>query len=200
VFIHIAEKSNLIIALDRWSMTKAVATISERAAAFDQIKLFVNQSNITLLDEGQPVWLKNLLKAYGVPVNSLVIEINHNDALLNQQSIKDLCQTLNADGVQFCLSRYSPRNDEPDLLGSLPISYVKLANRLTANLGSQNARDQIKLLADNAHRRGVEVIGHCVEDAQSAAALWMSVIDYIQGNLVHSADSSLEFGFDQSVL
>lgn len=199
-FIHIAEKSNLIIALDRWSMTKAVSTISERAAAGDLMKLFVNQSNITLLDEGQPVWLKNLLKAYGVPVNSLVIEINHNDALLNQQSIKDLCQTLNADGVQFCLSRYSPRNDEPDLLGSLPISYVKLANRLTANLGNQDARDQIKLLADNAHRRGVEVIGHCVEDAQSAAALWMSGIDYIQGNLVHSADSSLEFGFDQSVL
>lgn len=199
-FIHIAEKSNLIIALDRWSMTRAVATISERAAAGDQIKLFVNQSNITLLDEGQPVWLKNLLKAYGVPENSLVIEINHNDALLNQQSIKDLCQTLSADGVQFCLSRYNPRNDEPDLLGSLPISYVKLANRLTAELGNQDARDQVKLLADNAHRRGVEVIGHCVEDAQSAAALWMSGIDFIQGNLVHSADSSLEFGFDQSVL
>ncbi|WP_297800860.1 EAL domain-containing protein [Arenimonas sp. GDDSR-1] len=199
-FIHIAEKSNLIIALDRWSMTKAVATISERAAAGDQIKLFVNQSNITLLDESQPVWLRNLLKAYGIPENSLVIEINHNDALLNQQSIKDLCQGLSADGVQFCLSRYNPRNDEPDLLGSLPISYVKLANRLTAELGNQDARDQVKALADNAHRRGVEVIGHCVEDAQSAAALWMSGIDFIQGNLVHSADSSLEFGFDQSVL
>jgi EAL domain-containing protein (putative c-di-GMP-specific phosphodiesterase class I)/PleD family two-component response regulator len=199
-FIHIAEKSNLIITLDRWSMTKAVATISERVAAGDQIKLFVNQSNITLLDEGQMTWLKNLLKAYGVPENSLVIEINHNDALLNQQSIKDLCQTLSGDGVQFCLSRYNPRNDEPDLLGSLPISYVKLANRLTAELGNQSARDQVKALADNAHRRGVEVIGHCVEDAQSAAALWMSGIDFIQGNLVHSADSSLEFGFDQSVL
>jgi EAL domain-containing protein (putative c-di-GMP-specific phosphodiesterase class I) len=102
--------------------------------------------------------------------------------------------------VQFCLSRYSPRNDEPDLLSSLPISYVKLANRLTHELGKQEARDQVKAIADNAHRRGVEVIGHCVEDAQSAAALWMSGIDYIQGNLVHSADSSLEFGFDQSVL
>lgn len=199
-FIHIAEKSNLIIALDRWSMTKAVSTISERAAAGDQIKLFVNQSNITLLDESQPVWLKNLLKAYGVPVNSLVIEINHNDAMLNQQSIKDLCQSLGSEGVQFCLSRYNPRNDEPDLIGSLPISYVKLANRLTNELGNQDARDQVKALADNAHRRGVEVIGHCVEDAQSAAALWMSGIDFIQGNLVHSADSSLEFGFDQSVL
>jgi EAL domain-containing protein (putative c-di-GMP-specific phosphodiesterase class I)/PleD family two-component response regulator len=199
-FIHIAEKSNLIIALDRWSLTHAVATISERMTAGDQIKLFVNQSNITLLDEGQMTWLKNLLKAYGIPKYSLVIEISHTDAMLNLQSIKDLCQNLDADGVQFCLSRYNPRKDEPDLLGSLPISYVKLANRLTAELGNQNARDQIKLLADNAHRHGVEVIGHCVEDAQSAAMLWMSGIDYIQGNLVHSADSSLEFGFDQSTL
>ena len=181
-------------------MTKAVASISERVAAGDQIKLFVNQSKITLLDEGQMTWLKNLLKAYGVPENSLVIEISHTDAMLNLQSIKELCQNLDADGVQFCLTRYNPRKDEPDLLGSLLISYVKLANRLTAELGNKDARDQIKLLADNAHRQGVEVIGHCVEDAQSAAMLWMSGIYYIQGNLVHSAESSLEFGFDHSTL
>ncbi|MFM1782456.1 MAG: hypothetical protein RIS14_209 [Pseudomonadota bacterium] len=199
-FIHIAEKSNLIIALDRWSLTHAVVTISERMAAGDQIKLFVNQSSITLLDEDQMTWLKDLLKAYVVPKNSLVIEISHTDALLNLQSIKELCQNLDADSVQFCLSRYNPRKDEPDLLDNLPISYVKLANRLTAELGNSDARDQIKLLSDNAHRHGVEVIGHCVEDAQSAAVLWMSGIDYIQGNLVHSAGSGLEFGFDQSTL
>ncbi len=199
-FIPIAERSDLIVAVDRWSIARAVATLAERQAGGDPIKLFVNQSSITLLDEGQPAWLKNLLKAHSIPQNSLVIEINHNDALLNQHSIRDFCQGLIYDGVQFCLSRYNPRNDDADLLESLPISYVKLADRLTSDLARQEVRDQIKMLAENAHRRGVEVIGHCVEDAQSAATLWMSGIDFIQGNLVHSASASLEFGFDQSVL
>lgn len=199
-FIHIAEKSNLIIKIDRWSLTHAVSTISERAVAGEEIKLFVTQSYITLLTEGQTAWLNNLLKAYGVREDSLVIEIKHADVLLNQKSIEDICQSLGADGVQFCLNRYNPRNDEPDLLGSLPIKYVRLDNQLTAKISSQDARDRVKLLVDNAHRRGIQVIGNRVEDAQSAAALWMNGIDFIQGNLVQSADSSLEFGFDQSVL
>ncbi|MFM6989229.1 MAG: EAL domain-containing protein [Arenimonas sp.] len=199
-FIPIAERSDLIVTVDRWSIAKAVSTLAERQAGGDPIKLFVNQSSITLLDEGQSAWLKNLLKAHSIPQNSLVIEINHNDALLNQQSIREFCQGLIYDGVQFCLSRYNPRNDDADLLESLPISYVKLADRLTSDLARQEIRDQIKTLADDAHRRGVEVIGHCIEDAQSAATLWMSGIDFIQGNLVHSASASLEFGFDQSVL
>ncbi|GAB3006129.1 hypothetical protein GCM10010960_19200 [Arenimonas maotaiensis] len=199
-FIPIAERSDLIVTVDRWSLAKAVSTLAERQAGGDPIKLFVNQSSVTLLDEGQSAWLKNLLKAHSIPQNSLVIEINHNDALLNQQSIREFCQGLIYDGVQFCLSRYNPRNDDADLLESLPISYVKLADRLTSDLARQEVRDQIKALADGAHRRGVEVIGHCIEDAQSAATLWMSGIDFIQGNLVHSASASLEFGFDQSVL
>lgn len=199
-FIPLAEKSNMIIAIDRWSMTRAVATIKERAALDDSIRLFVNQSNSTLLDHGQIEWMKNLLKNYTVAGSCLVIEINQDETMRNQQAIKQVCQDLNAIGVQFCLSRYDPATDESNLLESLPLSYVKLSGHLTTGLGHRDIRDQVKLLTESAHRHGAEVIGHCVEDVQSAATLWMSGIDFIQGNLVHSADSRLEFDFNHSVL
>ncbi len=199
-FIPIAEKCNLVIALDRWSLAKAAAVIAQRNRLGEQIKLFVSQSNLTLLEPGQVAWLKNLLKADKLPEDSLVVEINHDDALLNHQSIHDFCQALMNDGIQFCLSRYNPRNDESNLLDSLPITYLKLAQKFTADSGTPQVREQIKALVDRAHRRGVEVIGHSVEDAQTAATLWMSGIDFIQGNLVQSANDHLDFGFDQSVL
>jgi EAL domain-containing protein (putative c-di-GMP-specific phosphodiesterase class I)/PleD family two-component response regulator len=199
-FIPIAEKSNLIVSLDRWSISKAIQVIVENEANKEEIKLFVNQSNITLLYSEQLTWLKNLLKANQLPENSLVIEINHEDALLNQQSIQEFCKALIYDRVQFCLSRYNPRNDEPNLLENLPISYIKLAHKLTLELSTQSIKDEVKTLVDKAHLLGLEVIGHSVEDAQTAATLWMNGIDYIQGNLVQSANNHLEFGFDQSVL
>lgn len=199
-FITIAEKSNLIVSLDRWSIAKAIATIAEQKLAGNEIKLFVNQSNVTLLDPGQLAWLKNLLKAHKIPDASLVIEINHEDALLNQKSIQDFGQALLYSGLQFCLSRYIPKNDESNLLESLPLSYVKLAHSFTANLSTQKVRDQIKMVVDRAHGHGLEVIGHSVEDAQTAATLWISGIDYIQGNLVKSANDHLDFSFAQSVL
>ena len=199
-FIPIAEKCNLVIALDRWSLAKAAAVIAQRNRLGEQIKLFVSQSNLTLLEPGQVAWLKNLLKADNLPEDSLVVEINHDDALLNHQTIHDFCNALVNDGIQFCLSRYNPRNDESNLLDSLPIMYLKLAQQFTADSASPQVREQIKTLVDRAHRRGVEVIGHSVEDAQTAATLWMSGIDFIQGNLVQSANDHLDFGFDQSVL
>lgn len=200
IFIPIAEKNNLIVSLDRWSITKAIQVINEHAEKDTPIKLFVNQSNATLLYSEQLVWLKNLLKANPIAEDSLVIEINYEDALLNQQSIQEFCKALIYDRVQFCLSRYNPKNDEPNLLENLPINYIKLARQLTLELSSQEVRAEIKILVDKAHRLGLEVIGHSVEDAQTAATLWMNGIDFIQGNLVQSANNHLEFGFDQSVL
>ncbi len=199
-FIPLAEKSGLIVTLDRWSLAKAADTIAEHKEDGDEIKLFVNQSNATLLDHEQLDWLKNLLKANSLPSNSLVIEINHNDALLNQNSISAFCQALIYDGIQFCLSRYNPRSDETNLLDSIPVSYIKLAPSLTSGLLQEGARDQVRNIVEYAHRNGIEVIAHGVEDAHSAATLWMSGIDFIQGNLVQPATGKLEFGFDQSVL
>ena len=39
-----------------------------------------------------------------------------------------------------------------------------------------------------------------LEDAQAAATLWMSGIDFIQGNLVQQADRDMDFDFQQAVL
>ena len=53
---------------------------------------------------------------------------------------------------------------------------------------------------EHAHRLGLQVIGQQVEDAQSAATLWMTGVDYIQGNLVQRPAGDLEFDFRHSVL
>jgi EAL domain-containing protein (putative c-di-GMP-specific phosphodiesterase class I) len=39
-----------------------------------------------------------------------------------------------------------------------------------------------------------------VEEPQAAATLWMSGIDFIQGNLVQQAASELDFDFKNAVL
>lgn len=53
---------------------------------------------------------------------------------------------------------------------------------------------------EHAHRLGLQVIGQQVEDPQAAATLWMSGVDFIQGNLVQRAAGGLDFDFQHSVL
>ena len=66
--------------------------------------------------------------------------------------------------------------------------------------GALHARDEIRMLIDRLHRQGIQVIAQQLEDPQEAALLWMSGIDFIQGNLVQAPQAALDFDFSHAVL
>ncbi len=198
--IPMAERSDFILEIDRWVLMQALALIRDRRAEGRQLRLFVTQSPLTLADAGQATWLKTELEAHGVTGTSLVMELRLEDAAVHAATVRQFCDSMVSEGVQFCLSQYESGNDAESLLEQLPLGFVKLARKYTSGTLSTALRDELKTLIDRAHRRGLEVIGHGVEDAQSAATLWMSGIDFIQGNLVQQANNDLDFDFNQAVL
>ena len=105
-----------------------------------------------------------------------------------------------AAGVQFCLSQFEPGTEADALLNQLPLSYVRMAGRYAGAHADAGLRDQLRGTIDQAHRLGLQVIGQQIEDPQAAAAMWMGGIDYIQGNLVSSVGSELDFDFQSAVL
>ena len=198
--IPMAERSDFILEIDRWVLMQALALIRDRRAEGRQLRLFVTQSPLTLADAGQATWLKTELEAHGVTGTSLVMELRLEDAAVHAATVRQFCDAMVSEGVQFCLSQYESGTDAESLLEQLPLGFVKLARKYTSGTLSTALRDELKTLIDRAHRRGLEVIGHGVEDAQSAATLWMSGIDFIQGNLVQQANNDLDFDFNQAVL
>lgn len=61
-------------------------------------------------------------------------------------------------------------------------------------------RDELRDVVDIAHQRGLLIIGQRIEDPQAAAAMWMSGVDFIQGNLVQTVGKELDFDFTSAVL
>ncbi|MGH8109005.1 MAG: EAL domain-containing response regulator [Arenimonas sp.] len=198
--IPMAERSDLIVDIDRWVLMQAVALIRDRRAEQRPMRLFVTQSPLTLADTSQADWLRSELADNDVPGASLVIELRMEDASIHAATVRQFCDSLVSLGVQFCLSQFELNAETEGLLEQLPLGFVKLARKYSAGLQTQGTRDELKTLIDRAHRRGLEVIGTGVEDPQAAATLWMSGIDFIQGNLVQEADSGLDFDFQQAVL
>jgi len=86
------------------------------------------------------------------------------------------------------------------LLEQAPLGYIKLAPKYVASNATRDVRDEMRMLIDRAHKLYIQVIGHRVEDTSVAATLWMSGIDYIQGNLVQGAASALDFDFNAALL
>ena len=102
--------------------------------------------------------------------------------------------------MQLCLSQYDHTFDANRLLEQIPLGFIKLAPKYVAAHVTQELRDELRVIIDRAHELGIQVVGHRVEDAQSAATLWMSGIDFIQGNLVQGAAGALDFDFNAAVI
>ena len=198
--IPMAERSSLIVDIDRWVMSQALALVREKNADGEELRLFVSQSSLTLAADDQAAWLRRELRDTGIDGACVVIELRLEDVAVHLATIKNFCEEMSADKLHFCLSQFEAGREAESLADQLPLHFVKLARKYTGNALSAPMRDELKGLIDRAHRHDLQVIGHGVEDAQAAATLWMSGIDFIQGNLVQQAAQDMHFDFNQSVL
>lgn len=198
--IPAAERSGFIVEIDRWVLRESIKRIAKTLQQGASMMLFVTQSPYTMAHGGQVEWLRSELRALGVPGASLVIELRLSDADVHTGTLREFCSAMVADGVHFCLSQFEPGPEVESLLEQLPLSLIKLAGKYSAGALNIANRDELKVIIDRAHRRSLQVIGHGVEDPQAAATLWMSGVDFVQGNLVQRAADALDFDFNQAVL
>lgn len=195
-----AETAGMIHDIDRWVLERALDVLQQRRAQGRPVRLFVPQSPRTLARDAYAEWLASAIAVRGLEGPSLVIDVRLADALIHSVTLRQFCEQLVATGVQFCLSQYEHSPDADSLLSQLPLGYLRLSARYAIGAETTALRDAMRTSIDRAHRQGLQVIGHSVEDPQAAATLWMSGIDFIQGNLVQQAASELDFDFKNAVL
>ncbi|KLI99418.1 EAL domain-containing protein [Luteimonas sp. FCS-9] len=195
-----AELAGLLLDIDRRVLELAVATLAERTQRGGAMRLFVSQSSRSLVHPGYADWLLQRLDEAGVPGAALVIDVRQDDALIHALSLQEFCARMVPAGVQLCLGQYSDGEEANALLAQLPLGFVRLSGRYSRQLDEPRVRDEMRGAVERAHRLGLQVIGQQVENPQAAATLWMSGIDYIQGNLVQRVADALDFDFHHSVL
>ncbi len=195
-----AESAGLLHDIDRRVIELALATLVERGKRGGAMRLFVSQSSLSLIQPGYAEWLLQQIDASGIQGASLVIDVRQEDALINALSLQDFCARMVPAGVQLCLGQYAASEEADALLAQLPLGFVRLTARYSRQLDEPRVRDEMRGAVERAHRLGLQVIGQQVEDPQAAATLWMSGIDYIQGNLVQRVADALDFDFHHSVL
>jgi len=198
--LQAAARIGATLQVDRRMVEIAIGALRRQREERRDLRLFVTQSPVTLSHQGHAQWLLQSLAEAGVDGASLVIDVRQEDALVHALSLQEFCSAMVSAGVQLCLSQYTHGPESNALLGQLPLGYVRLDARYSRDLDDTAVRDEMRSAIDYAHRRGLQVIGQQVEDAQSAATLWMTGVDFIQGNLVQRPAGDLQFDFHTSVL
>jgi len=198
--IPAAEAAGLMQEIDRRVLVEAVEVLRRRRTESSPVRLFVSQSPRSLTRDGYAGWVLETMAANEVEGASLVIDVRQADALVHAVALHEFCAAMVPAGVQLCLSQYQSSDESNALLAQLPLGFVRLSARYASRLDDLAIRDEMRAAIERAHRLGLQVIGQQVEDPQAAATLWMSGVDYIQGNLVQGAAVELDFDFQHSVL
>jgi EAL domain-containing protein (putative c-di-GMP-specific phosphodiesterase class I)/DNA-binding response OmpR family regulator len=195
-----AQTAGVLHEVDRRVLELALTLLDRSATPQGPTRLFVSQSPQAVAADPAGSWLQQALAERGVEPGALVIDLRLDDALVHGLALADFCNKLAPLGVRFCLGQYAHSDEADALLRELPLSYLRLSTRYSQQDHDPALREELRTLIAAAHARNMQVIGSQVETPAAAAALWMSGIDYIQGNLVQGAGSRLDFDFHHSVL
>jgi PleD family two-component response regulator/EAL domain-containing protein (putative c-di-GMP-specific phosphodiesterase class I) len=195
-----AERAGMVHDIDRRVLMHAVAILDERIRSGRSARLFVPQAARSLGQDGYAQWLLDALQNKGIDGSLLVIDVRLGDALVYAVLLREFCQRMVSAGVRLCLSHYQSNPESEALLAQLPLSYVRLSPHYSGNIEQTGVQDEMRLVIERAHRLGLQVIGQHVENPQTAATLWLSGIDFLQGDLVQRAANVMDFDFQHALL
>lgn len=179
-FIHVVKSLNLISALDRAILEKAVIHLAEYPEGGP---LTVNLSQQTIHEDGFSTWITQLLKQYA-PDNRLNIEINETAALNDIEHIVWFRNLLRPTGVQFGVDNFGVHPSGFSYLYSVQPNYIKIDGSLSREVDtSAEDRFLISSLITAAHSLDIQVYAERVERNEQVQQLNLLKIDGTQGFL-----------------
>jgi multidomain signaling protein FimX len=191
-FIPAAEKHGLIVAIDRWVISKALTVLAKRAGAADTSMLFVRLSEQSI-KEGDALykWLAELLKQRPLKKGELVLTVQESIVENHVGKAKAMAQALRSLGADVAMDRFGSTASSEKLMESLGPGFVRFDYTFTKDFGDQKLQARFADLMEAAKKKSIATIVGQVEDANAMARLWQLGVNYIQGFHVQAPEAVL---------
>ncbi len=196
--VPLAEDAGLMGEIDRWVLSRCLVVLQERERLDRPVRLFVSQGPSSAGDGGRLPWLARQMADRRLPPDRVVLEFRVDDVLGHLRELAAFCSALRSAGVKIGITGYDGTPAMQQMLQHVPIDYLKLSGRYVH--GTPESRKELAEVIAFAHGCGMRVIAPLVEDASTAAGLWSSGVDFIQGDFVQQATQDLDFDFSAAAL
>jgi diguanylate cyclase (GGDEF)-like protein len=193
--VPMAERNGLIDDIDRAVLARCAEVLSKQQARGRPTTLLVSQSIHALADSSRIEWLTRTVNAAGVPADRLMVELRHDEVAPRLGAAASWLGALRSAGFRSAIGTFEPNAAAVQSLQHLPMDLLRISGRFVAQMDKARAA----VLGDvvgAVHAHGARVVVPMVEDARTAAALWGTGVDFIQGDFVQGAGSDLEFDFN----
>src|SRR6266850_7103304 len=178
-FLPVLEHYGLMPLLDRW----VVSNLAKHLAKGSRLPCFtMNISGQTLADEGFPGHVAAELKAVGVPVDSLIFEIEEADVLQQEARVAKFVAAMKVVGAGVLIDGFGRKAMSFTPLKTVGARFVKVDGSIIRKiLGSEVARTKLNAILRVGQAIDLKVIAECVEEQDVLARLKALGVDYAQG-------------------
>ncbi len=184
-FIPIAERSDLIIEVDRWVIDRAVRQLAmwgEHPQLADAIvAVNISARNISTADVATTVF--DALDRHGVDSHRLIIEITESALLDDVEHAAHELVRLRERGIKIALDDFGTGHTSLSHLRELPVDILKLDREFVVAAEADRDRPLARLIIEAGHLVGAVVVAEGVETPEQAELMQLLGADEMQGYL-----------------
>ena len=178
-FLPVLEHYGMMPLLDRW----VVSNLAKHLAKGSRLPCFtMNISGQTLADEGFPGHVAAELKAVGVPVDSLIFEIEEADVLQQEARVAKFVAAMKVVGAGVLIDGFGRKAMSFTPLKTVGARFVKVDGSIIRKiLSSEVARTKLNAILRVGQAIDLKVIAECVEEQDVLNRLRSLGVGYAQG-------------------
>ena len=188
-FIDAARQFNLMAAIDRWVVERALHMQSKRKQADVQSSLFVKLSEQTLKEADSFItWLNGVVAQRPLHAHELIFEFQELNVQSHIRKARQLAEAIKAAGAEVAVEHFGIGAHSAQLVEHLPIRYLKFHPLFTQEFDNRERQARLAELLDVAKQRNIKTIVSHVEHAQTMARLWQLGVNFVQGYSVQEPE------------
>ena len=184
-FIPIAERYNLMPAVDRWVIKKSFESYARLSASGNPLadSIFcVNLSGASLVDESIIGFILDSVDALSIPTDKFCIEVTETSAILNLTSASRFIYILKERGFTFALDDFGSGFSSFNYLKNLPVDYLKIDGSFIRNMDRDKVDfTMVQAISSMCKVLGLATIGEFAENETIINQLREIGVDYAQG-------------------
>jgi diguanylate cyclase (GGDEF)-like protein/PAS domain S-box-containing protein len=181
-FLYTAERSGLILEIDRWVVGEALTLLAEQRGLGREICLAVNISGRSVGDHELLALIEQALEQTAFDPANLILEVTETAAIANMDRARGFASTLQSLGCGFALDDFGAGFGSFYYLKHIPFDYVKIDGEFIQNLATSST-DQLIVdsIVQMSKGLGKNTIAEFVGDHETVEVLKEHGVDFGQG-------------------
>jgi diguanylate cyclase (GGDEF)-like protein/PAS domain S-box-containing protein len=181
-FLPVAERYDLIGAIDRWVVRRAIQMLGEELQRKNRLVFEVNISGRSTGDPELLELIEREIAEHEVDADQIIFEITETTAVGNIPRAQEFAAHLNALGCRFALDDFGAAFASFYYLKHLPFDYLKIDGEFVrACLDNRTDQLVIQAVVDIARGLGKKTVAEMVGDEQTLDMLAKMGVDHAQG-------------------